>query len=212
MKPLTLLATVTLVAALFAGCAPSTGGLGPVGSAAGADASVAAGSPDLTPGPGASSSESIATGPAPTPAATPGTTAGTGPGATPAVTPSPTPGATDRPTPAPATPAPQPAEPVSVRAYFHLAAEDGTTGLVPILRQISSTPAVARAALTALLEGPLAAERNRIHPISTAIPSGTRLLDVAIAGGVATVDLSREFESGGGSGSSFGRLGQIVYT
>jgi spore germination protein GerM len=213
MKPFTVLVSLALAIALLAGCAPSTGGLGPVGSGTAPVASVAPGSPDLTPGPGASSPGSGPTEAPTAPTATPRTTTGAGPVATPGATPSPTQGTTQPSSPAPAvTPEPPATEPVFVRVYFHLTAEDGATGLVPILRQTPATPAVARAALRALLEGPRSAERNAVHPITTAIPTGTRLLDVAIANGVATVDLSREFQSGGGSASSFGRLGQVVYT
>jgi hypothetical protein len=50
------------------------------------------------------------------------------------------------------------------------------------------------------------------HAISTAIPTGSQLLDLTIASGVATVNLSSEFESGGGSASVQTRLGQVVYT
>jgi hypothetical protein len=46
----------------------------------------------------------------------------------------------------------------------------------------------------------------------TTIPEGTRLLGLTIANGVATVNLSKEFESGGGSASVLGRLAQVVYT
>jgi hypothetical protein len=46
----------------------------------------------------------------------------------------------------------------------------------------------------------------------TAIPAGTRLLGIDLDAGVATVDLSSEFESGGGSRSMFLRLAQVVYT
>ncbi len=46
----------------------------------------------------------------------------------------------------------------------------------------------------------------------SAIPDGTRLLGVTIKDRIATVDLSREFESGGGSASAFTRLAQVVYT
>ena len=47
----------------------------------------------------------------------------------------------------------------------------------------------------------------------TAIPDGTRLLDLSITDGVATVDLSREFESGRRQRAAmFVRLAQVVYT
>src|SRR5215211_2762233 len=82
--------------------------------------------------------------------------------------------------------------------------------LVPQLRTHARTPAVATAALAALLAGPTRAERG--SGITTAIPAGTRPLGVAIKGGVATVDLTSEYQSGGGSLSMQVRLGQVVYT
>jgi hypothetical protein len=48
--------------------------------------------------------------------------------------------------------------------------------------------------------------------LSTSIPAGTRYLGVEVSGGVATVDLSREFESGGGSLSMISRVAQVVFT
>ena len=48
--------------------------------------------------------------------------------------------------------------------------------------------------------------------LSTSIPAGTRFLGVDVSGGVATVDLSREFESGGGSLSMITRVAQVVFT
>ena len=47
---------------------------------------------------------------------------------------------------------------------------------------------------------------------STAIPRDTRLLGITVKDGVARVDLSREFESGGGTFSMTARLAQVVYT
>lgn len=64
--------------------------------------------------------------------------------------------------------------------------------------------------LTALLEG--VTENEATVGLSSTIPEGTVLLGVEVSGGVALVDLSREFESGGGSLSMMGRVAQIVYT
>jgi hypothetical protein len=70
---------------------------------------------------------------------------------------------------------------------------------------------VAAAAMTALLAGPTASESGE-RQISTAIPEGTTLLGVSAKNGVATVDLSTEYDSGGGSASMQYRLAQVVYT
>jgi spore germination protein GerM len=82
--------------------------------------------------------------------------------------------------------------------------------LVPALRTHSATPRVATAALGALLAGPTRAERA--SGLTTAIPAGTRLLGISIHDGVAKVDLTSEYQSGGGSLSMQVRLGQVVYT
>ena len=96
-----------------------------------------------------------------------------------------------------------------------LTGEDGTEiALGPLLfsspRTAESTPGVARAALEALLAGP--SEVEAAAGVTTAIPEGTRLLGVSIEDGVATVNLSAEYGSGGGSLGMFLRLAQIVYT
>jgi germination protein M len=64
--------------------------------------------------------------------------------------------------------------------------------------------------MEALLAGPAPAERAAGY--DTAIPEGTRLLDLDVAGGIATVDLSGEFASGGGSLSMLARVAQVVHT
>ena len=97
-----------------------------------------------------------------------------------------------------------------VRAYFWLGGDPGTAGLVAVLRTVPGTKAVASAAMNALLAGPTSAEGSR--EITTAVPDGSQLLGLTIKDGVATVDLSSEFESGGGSASVLTRLGQVVYT
>jgi spore germination protein GerM len=65
-------------------------------------------------------------------------------------------------------------------------------------------------ALTALLSDVTEAESEM--GLSSAIPEGTALLGVGVANGIASIDLSRESESGGGSLSVLGRVAQVVYT
>ena len=71
-------------------------------------------------------------------------------------------------------------------------------------------PAVLRAALTELLEGPTTEEAaDGLH---TEVPTDTELLGVNLVDGLATVDLSSDAESGGGSLSMTARIAQIVFT
>jgi germination protein M len=112
---------------------------------------------------------------------------------------------------------PQPGEPTSpgettvVRTYFYLDGDVGSAGLVALLREVPRTPAVGTAAMNALLQGPDHADSGE-RAVSSAIPAGSRLLGLTIEDGIATADLSSEFESGGGSMSVFTRLGQVVFT
>jgi len=84
-------------------------------------------------------------------------------------------------------------------------------GLVQRNRAHPKTVRVATAALQELLAGPTEAERHG-SGLTTSIPRGTSLLGVDIDNGVATVDLSSQFQAGGGSGSLQLRLAQVVYT
>ncbi len=61
-----------------------------------------------------------------------------------------------------------------------------------------------------LVAGPTAAERAA--GLSTAIPAGTVVHNVSVRGSVATIDLSSEFASGGGSLSMKERVAQVVFT
>jgi germination protein M len=103
-----------------------------------------------------------------------------------------------------------------VRLYF-MAPGGGTPGradpfLVSVHREIPTTPGIALATLRELVEGPSSADQQLIEGISTAVPDETLVLGVNLVDGLATVDLSREFESGGGSLSMLSRLAQIIYT
>lgn len=86
--------------------------------------------------------------------------------------------------------------PVEPGPYLAVVSREGVTDL--------------EGALAALLDGPDEVEASM--GLSSTIPEGTRLLGVEVIEDVAYVDLSAEFESGGGSLSMMGRVAQIVYT
>ena len=112
---------------------------------------------------------------------------------------------TPEPTPTP-EPEPEPvAETIDVLVYLL----DGET-LAVVRRHVDDTVAVASAAMGQLLAGPEGRETEL--DFGTEIPDGTALLGLDVDDGVATVDLSSEFESGGGSLSMRMRVAQVVYT
>jgi spore germination protein GerM len=101
--------------------------------------------------------------------------------------------------------------------YFlleELDTEDGSPGpfLVPVYRQTPGSGDEAELVIELLLEGPGSDETEGTPSISTAIPEGTSLLGITVEGGVGTVDLSGEYDDGGGSFAMFARLAQVVYT
>ena len=77
-------------------------------------------------------------------------------------------------------------------------------------RERAGTRRVGTAAMEDLLAGPTPLEARA--GVTTVIPAGTRLLGLTVSKGVATVDLSSEFESGGGSASMSARLAQVACT
>lgn len=91
-----------------------------------------------------------------------------------------------------------------VRAYF---LRDEKVG--PVARTAVGE-GVAAAALEGLLSGPTAEEAG--IGFSSAVPDGTELLGVTVEDQIATVDLSQEFGSGGGSLSMMARVAQVVFT
>ena len=116
-----------------------------------------------------------------------GTTSSTAPGPAPTIT----------------TPSSVPATDVSALVFFAREDKVATAG------RAVEPPAVARGALEALLAGPDDFEAGL--GMTSAIPEGTRLLDVAVDGGVATVDLSGEFLADLEGPVALG-VAQIVFT
>jgi hypothetical protein len=82
--------------------------------------------------------------------------------------------------------------------------------ICPVLRLVPTSDDALAAAVAALLAGPTADETA--SGVASSIPEGTTLLGLEIKDGVATVDLSAEFASGGGSLSTMMRLAEVVFT
>lgn len=83
--------------------------------------------------------------------------------------------------------------------------------LEPVARTVPRVARIGAEAVKALLAGPTAAEAR--DGFSTAVPKETRFLDLVIDGdGIAKVDLSRDFESGGGTLGLTLRLAQVTCT
>ncbi len=194
LRPAFLITTALSIAIVAAACG-SVGSAGTLAPRSPDSGTIAPTSPDPSGSPDPGTSPDPSAEPTDEPSDQP-TDEPTQPGATPVATP--------RTTPRPTT---APSGATTVKIYLFL----GET-LVPVQRTIDSTRAVGRAALTELLKGPKPAEQNDVPGMTTNIPAGTILLGLDISDGLATVDLSREFESGGGSASMFGRLAQVVYT
>jgi hypothetical protein len=108
----------------------------------------------------------------------------------------PAPGSTDQ---------PLPTNPVEVQTWF-------TRGDALWFSKslVEKQPGIGTEAVNALVGGPR--QFLRAAGVMTAVPAGTRLLGLNIAGGIATVDMSSEFAAGGGVRSERMRLAQLVYT
>lgn len=125
----------------------------------------------------------------------------------PTVTPEPTAAPEPTPEPTPTTEEPTPTTPAAklpVQVWLTAGEHIYVVGRrVDVKRPASD-------AMTELLKGPNSAEKAK--SIKTAIPAGTKVLGLKIADGLATVDLSGEFESGGGTLSMSMRIAQVVAT
>ena len=105
---------------------------------------------------------------------------------------------------------------MGVKVYFMMegGGSDYRPGpfLASVYREVPRTQQVATAAINALIAGPTADEKAGTPALSSAVPADTMLLGISIADGLATIDLSREFEAGGGTLSMAARLAQVVFT
>jgi germination protein M len=99
----------------------------------------------------------------------------------------------------------EPSALIHYEVWFHRGEQ-----LFVVTRTEEATPRVGTAAVEALLAGP--SETERAAGVQTQVPDGTQLLSLAVADGIATVDVTSEYESGGGTASMTMRLAQVVCT
>jgi hypothetical protein len=107
--------------------------------------------------------------------------------------------------PAAAAATPQAGTKMSLSVWFE---RDGKLWLST--RSVVRTPAAATAAVTRLFAGPNAAEASA--GVVSAIPAGTHLRGISIAGGVATIEVGRAFAAPAGRKTIRMRLAQLTYT
>jgi immunoglobulin-like protein involved in spore germination/sporulation and spore germination protein len=94
---------------------------------------------------------------------------------------------------------------VSYQVWFHRGEQ-----LFVVRRTEKATPRVGSAAIESLLEGPSESERSA--GVESQVPGGTQFLGLTVDKGIATVDLTSEYEAGGGTASMTMRLAQVVCT
>ncbi len=112
------------------------------------------------------------------------------------------------------TPLPPPsvAEANVARLFFFLDQPEGGPFLATTARYLAE-PATADSLLDELLAGPTAAEEAQVPAFSSNIPDGVVPQDVVdIVAGTATVDLSDNFDDGGGTFTMTGRLAELTFT
>lgn len=84
--------------------------------------------------------------------------------------------------------------------------------LEPVVRKAGASGLSGRVKnqIAALAAGPSADETE--EGLSSTVPAGVEVRSASLSDGTLTVDLSREFASGGGTASMLGRLNQLFYT
>ncbi len=101
-----------------------------------------------------------------------------------------------------------PATPKTMKVKLYFGYEDR---VMAVTREVPYSQGVAKTAMIELLKGPSAAELKGLA-LHNEIPKGTKVLGVSMNGHTARVDLSKEFDDGGGTLSMTMRLAQVVYT
>ena len=120
--------------------------------------------------------------------------------------------AASRPEPAAEKPKPAPAPTTrNAKLYFVVIEGDGAVSRKAVTRPVAKSDLPLSANIKLLLAGPNQAERGK--GCMSLIPEGTRLLSASVAGGIAMLNFSEEFEYNRvGVEGYLGQLMQIVFT
>ena len=125
-------------------------------------------------------------------------------------TPQVTPPETSRPEPPEATETVEPQQPEGAGVLVYLLRGEYLGVAKRTVEPSQDAVVLLRAAMDALVAGPN--EDERAWGLGTVIPEDTRCLGVELEDGLATVDLSAEYDTGGGSLSMLLRVAQVVFT
>lgn len=98
----------------------------------------------------------------------------------------------------------------SVAVYFVRSYGLTDFRLTPVRRKISPADSKINVAITELLKGP--SKREKRKGFYTEIPETTKLIEIKETSNSVTINISKEFESGGGSNSMSMRYKQLVNT
>lgn len=98
----------------------------------------------------------------------------------------------------------------TVSVYFVKTGKNMTNRIAPVKRPVQSDVDPLKTALTELLKGP--AKNEQESGLFTEIPEKTELLGIVSSKEKAVINLSKDFESGGGSESMTLRLEQFSNT
>ena len=94
--------------------------------------------------------------------------------------------------------------------YFIQAGKNGNTTFSKTIKPITSGQDKLKLAMETLLKGPTQAQK--LNGIYSEIPSNTKLISVKEANGKIIINLSSDFQYGGGADSLYNRVKQIIKT
>ncbi|MDD3150495.1 MAG: GerMN domain-containing protein [Candidatus Gastranaerophilales bacterium] len=98
----------------------------------------------------------------------------------------------------------------NLNIYFVKTIEENHTKIIPVKRAVSGQTNLIKTAIAELLKGPN--EEEKKQGFHTEIPENTKLINIVEGPNKVIINLSEEFEQGGGSKSMAARVVQLTNT